>query len=94
MTSRVAMLTLSPLLLIAMVGCPHAWSREGTINKALERDMIEYHSMRECPLDAEDWIDVCATFHERKSNPVAQQLCPPECRPAAPPGTPRDRVSP
>lgn len=70
------------------VGCPHAWSREGTINKALERDLIEYRSRRECPLDEEDWIDVCADFYAREDNPIAQQLCPPECRPSRPRGRP------
>ncbi|HEX5749893.1 MAG TPA: hypothetical protein VFZ09_26920 [Archangium sp.] len=88
MNGRVAMLTLSPLLLISTVGCPHAWSREGTIDKALERDMIEYYSMKDCALDKQEWEDACATFYERASNPAAQQLCPPECRPTPPPGTP------
>ena len=88
MTSRVALLTLVPPLLITSVGCPHSWSREGTIEQALERDMIEYYAMRNCGLDKEEWIDVCAKFYERESNLMAQQLCPPECRPTRPPGMP------
>lgn len=84
MTSRVALLTPLPLLLISTVGCPHAWSREGTINKALERDMLEYRLMKDCVLDVEDWRDVCAEFYAREDNPIAQQLCPPECRPGRP----------
>ena len=86
MPSRVALLTLSLLLLIATVGCPHAWSREGTIEQALERDMIEYYSMKDCSLDKPEWDDVCAAFYERADNPMAQQLCPPECRPTRPLG--------
>lgn len=81
MTSRITLMTLLPLLLIATVGCPHAWSREGTIEQALERDMIEYYSMKDCALDKQEWFDLCSTFYERESNPMAQQLCPPECRP-------------
>jgi len=88
MPSRAALLTLSLLLLITTVGCPHAWSTEGTINKALERDMIEYHSMKTCALDEDEWRDVCAGFYAREDNPIAQQLCPPECRPNRPRGRP------
>jgi hypothetical protein len=88
MPSRVALWTLSLLLLIATVGCPHAWSREGTIEQALERDMIEYYSMKDCALDKQEWFDLCAKFYEREDNPFAQQLCPPECRPNRPRGRP------
>ncbi len=72
------------LLLTVQVGCPHAWGREGTIDQALKRDLLEYSSMRDCALDEEEWADVCEAFHERKNNPVAQRLCPPECRPSPP----------
>ncbi|HYO68993.1 MAG TPA: hypothetical protein VEU33_23230 [Archangium sp.] len=88
MTTRVAMLTLSPLLLLATVGCPHAWSRDGTIEQALERDMIEYYSMKDCALQKDEWVDACTSFHEREDNPMAQQVCPPECRPSPPSGKP------
>ncbi|HYO55964.1 hypothetical protein [Archangium sp.] len=81
MARRLALLTLLPLLLTAAVGCPHAWSRDGTIDQALERDMIEYHSMRECSLDVEDWIDFCKDYHQRGNKPEVQRLCPQECRP-------------
>lgn len=86
MASRVALWMLLPLLLTGAVGCPHAWSREGTIDQALERDMLEYYSMKDCALDKGEWYDVCETFYEREDNPMAQQLCPPECRPTRPPG--------
>ncbi len=84
MNGRVAMLTLSSLLLIAMVGCPHAWSRDGTIEQALERDMIEYYSMKDCALDDEEWMKVCKNYHRRGSTPDTQQVCPLECRPPPP----------
>ncbi len=88
MASRVALMTLLPLLLVTVVGCPHAWSRDGTIEQALERDMIEYYSMKDCAIQKDDWDDLCATFYERENNPMAQQLCPPECRPKRPTGKP------
>ncbi|MCY1082693.1 hypothetical protein [Archangium lansingense] len=88
MTNRVTLLTLLPLLLIATVGCPHAWGRNGTIEQALERDVSEYYSLRDCTLDKQEWFDLCATFYERESNSMARQLCPPECRPSRPPGNP------
>ncbi|KFA87894.1 hypothetical protein [Archangium violaceum] len=88
MNSRAVMLTLSPLLLIATVGCPHAWSRDGTIEQALERDMNEYYSMKDCALDEEDWMKFCMKYHEPGNTPEAQQRCLPECRPGRPPGRP------
>ncbi len=69
------------LLLAFETACPHAWGRGGTIDRAAERDMLEYHSRRNCPLDEEDWMDFCADFHAHKNDPKAQQLCPLECRP-------------
>jgi len=70
------------MLLLAMeTACPHAWSRGGTIDRALEQDMIEYYSLKDCSLIKEDWEDLCMDFHRRKTNPEAQRLCPPECRP-------------
>jgi len=81
MVRRLVVLT---LLLSVQTGCPHAWGRAGTIEEALERDMDAYYSMKACPLDKDDWVDVCATFYERKNNPAAQELCPPECRPSPP----------
>lgn len=88
MTSRFTLLMLLLLLLVAAVGCPHAWSRDGTIDQALERDMLDYYSMRNCALDKQEWFDLCEKFFERESNPMAQQLCPPECRPSRPPESP------
>jgi hypothetical protein len=78
MAGRILMLA---LLLTVQVGCPHAWGRDGTIEQALKRDQLEYSSMRQCPLDVEEWIDVCEDYHKRSNNPMAQRLCPPECRP-------------
>ncbi|WNG40921.1 hypothetical protein F0U61_49920 [Archangium violaceum] len=72
------------LLLTVETACPHAWGRGGTLEKALARDMKAYYSLRDCSLDEEDWLDLCMDFHERKNNPQAQRLCPPECRPVAP----------
>jgi hypothetical protein len=88
MPSRVALWTLLPLLLITTVGCPHAWSREGTIEQALERDMIEYYSMKDCALDDEEWLNRCMDYHKPGNTPEAQQRCPLECRPGRPPGRP------
>ncbi|HLM42510.1 MAG TPA: hypothetical protein VK458_01530 [Myxococcaceae bacterium] len=84
MVRRLVMLT---LLLTVQTGCPHAWGRQGTIEKALKRDMDAYYSLRDCALEKLEWDDLCATFHERKDNPAAQQACPLECRPP-PPGMP------
>jgi len=78
MARRVLLLA---LLLAVETACPHAWGRRGTIDRAAERDMIEYTSRKNCPLDEEDWMDFCADFTARKSDPRAQQLCPLECRP-------------
>ncbi|REG15344.1 hypothetical protein ATI61_12620 [Archangium gephyra] len=84
MNGRVAMLTLASLLLIATVGCPHAWSREGTIEQALGQDMIEYYSMKDCALDDEEWMKRCKNYHGRGNTPEMQQRCPLECRPPQP----------
>ncbi len=83
MVRRLVVLT---LLLSVQTGCPHAWGREGTIEEALQRDMDVYYSMKDCALDKQEWFDLCAKFYEREDNPMAQQLCPPECRPSRPPG--------
>ncbi|WP_375768663.1 hypothetical protein NR798_44465 [Archangium gephyra] len=88
MTSRVALLMLLPLLLIATVGCPHAWGREGTLEQALERDMLEYYSMSDCALDDGEWMKLCKNYHGRGNTPEAQQDCPPECRPPPPDNRP------
>jgi len=85
MARRLLVLT---LLLTVQLGCPHAWGREGTVEQALKRDLIEYSAMRGCGLDRDEWVDICAAFHERKNNPTAQRLCPLECRPPPPPGSP------
>jgi hypothetical protein len=85
MARRFLLLT---LLLTVQVGCPHAWGRGGTLEEALQRDMDAYHSMKDCALDKEEWVDLCATFHERKNHPAAQRLCPLECRPPLSPGMP------
>ncbi|WNG51346.1 hypothetical protein F0U60_49850 [Archangium minus] len=65
------------LLLTVETACPHAWGREGTIDRALEQDMIEYYSMKECSLDEKSWMELC----NDPSNPDKQRHCPTECRP-------------
>jgi hypothetical protein len=76
---RVAMLL---LLLSFGTACPHAWGRRGTIDKALEQDMIEAYKKRNCPLDTDDWWRFCAYYDEDPED--AQDSCPEECRPNHP----------
>lgn len=64
------------LLLTVETACPHAWGRDGTIDRALEQDMIEYYSVKECSLDKKSWMEHC----NDPSNPDKQRLCPMECR--------------
>jgi len=59
-------------------GCPHAWSREGTIERAARRDWQEWMARRNCKLDGETWMRDCKYYKSAYGNNTD---CPEECRP-------------
>ena len=65
----------STLLLAVGTGCPHAWGRGGTIDRATAQDIDEMLHEEDCPMDVPTWRALC-------SNPEAWESleCPPKCR--------------
>jgi hypothetical protein len=61
-------------------GCPHAWSREGTIERAARRDWQEWMARGNCKLDGETWIRDCKNY---KTEDGEHTRCPQACRPPA-----------
>ncbi|WNG44152.1 hypothetical protein F0U60_08570 [Archangium minus] len=76
------LLMLVPLLVLE-TGCPHAWGRGGTIDKALAKDMREYLSNRNCTLEDEEWWEQCGEDFWIRPR-IEQNECPLECYPPRP----------
>jgi hypothetical protein len=55
------------LLLTGVTGCPETWGRDGTIERALHRDVLEnYLEDSTCDLGREEWLDFCGTEDGRR----------------------------
>jgi hypothetical protein len=70
---RLAVIVL--LLLVLGTGCPHAWARGGTIDRALEKDIQERLRQQRCHIGSEKWLELCA---EPDDWEVLD--CPPACQ--------------
>ncbi len=64
---------------VLCTACPEVWGREGTIEKAMAKDIDEEVSRRgrpsDCPLSDEEWAEVCDSGSDRER----AQLCPDDC---------------
>ncbi|OJH40776.1 hypothetical protein BON30_07490 [Cystobacter ferrugineus] len=60
------------LILLVASGCPHAYGIEGTIDRAVLKDLIENASHKQCPedeirglCDGDQFVDCMADCRER-----------------------------
>jgi hypothetical protein len=77
MGTRVLMVT---LLLSAMTGCPHTWSRGGTIDMAVRKNINESFRNRNCWLSKDAWNAMCGDDFWSKAEDE-RAMCPSACRP-------------
>ena len=61
------------LLLGLATGCPHSWGRGGMVDRVMRKELKRYLAQNNCPLDTEDWYELCS---EREN----QEECPAQCR--------------
>ncbi|HYO54331.1 hypothetical protein [Archangium sp.] len=69
-TLRPALLLAGFLLAAMMAGCPHAFGRGGTIDRAVLKDIHE--NMRHCSLSLEEFEKYCLIEDDER--------CPPSCQ--------------
>jgi hypothetical protein len=69
------------VLLGLCTACPETWRREGTIDRAMEKDIEaewrEHWHSPDCHMSDEDWAEMC---DDRSARGVTSR-CPVECRP-------------
>jgi hypothetical protein len=64
------------LLLAVCMGCPHAWGRGGSIDRAMAKDIQEnLQRKHSCTLSEAEWVERC-------EDPADWEYfdCPQECR--------------
>ncbi|HZH13376.1 MAG TPA: hypothetical protein VE057_03335 [Archangium sp.] len=67
------LLTVMPLLFLG-TACPSTWGREGYVQKTFHKNLMRLHSeYRSCPLDEEDWLELCGEEIDHEGS------CPKEC---------------
>ncbi len=69
------------LFLVGMTGCPHTWSRGGTIDMAVRKNINESFRNRNCWLSREAWNALCGEDFWSVKTEHEQAMCPLACRP-------------
>lgn len=67
---------LGVLLLLVCAGCPETWGIEGTMDRAMSKDIQQMGRRDKCPLSIDEQKRHCVGPEER-----VQRECPPECQP-------------
>ena len=67
---------LGVMAVLLCTGCPETWGREGTMDKAMEKDIRQRLGSRQCPLSPDEWESLC-----KNANSRAEQDCPVGCEP-------------
>ncbi|WNG32826.1 hypothetical protein F0U61_03755 [Archangium violaceum] len=65
-----------PLFLLCM-GCPETWGKGGKMDQAMEKDIKERLRKNNCPLDEEEWAEICSDPDPRIKEALG---CPQACQ--------------